>query len=493
MNREEILFERFFGSNRNDDESIFNDSERYLAELVYDVACDEIHKDKIIPDDESDDGDDADSESSFDIRIESAVEKFERVVELFKISKKAKDAFVKNFGHWSSFRKSNIQRLKEIAEEIQTDKFNSDIAKVVGGVVGAVGGVAVGLSFLTPLAPITLPLAIGGGVASALGGGVVVGTTGTEIVLLKNNLEEAKTLVMQEEASFSTMAPWFIHTENLKKAIEFLVSYSLLKEMSQDLQDFHDVHAMNLRVGSFVNRFKQALKLCIGKMFKSSNIMESFGIVVAPVIMTFVIVVCLLRYHNRIVLECAMQIDRLVLGMMSMMDIGVQAGRLTVGLATKGAAAAGRAVPVVIATTVFVAASIAIDVVNVVLSSIDIHTRPEPEHAKKIKKAAEQLEKEFRCIESIYNELQKRKFINRPNVTEWKTFIINHVPDDAEQRDIKMAVRSQLLEEAWGCIKLQRLSTDGNNWIVKVPASHSQTLSQQSHIFIKDERCLIMK
>ncbi|CAL1264693.1 unnamed protein product [Larinioides sclopetarius] len=402
MNREELLFERFFGAKGNDGEPIFYDSERYLTGLVYDVACDEIHKIKEVPADESEG---AGSVSSFDVRVQKAVEKFGSVVKVFKISTEAKDTFIKNFGQWSSFRKSNIKRLEEIAEEIQTDKFNSDIAKVVGGVVGAVGGVAVGLSFLTPLAAITLPLAVGGGVASALGGGVVVGTTGTEIVRLKNNLEEAKTLVMQEQASFLTMAPWFEHTEKLKTAINSLVSYSLMKEMSQVLQGFHDVNATDLNVSSFVDRFKRALKICIRKMRESSNIMQSYG-VVAPAVMTFVIVVCLLRYHNRIVLDCAMQIDRLVMGMMSMMDIGVQTGRLTVGLASKGAAAAGRAVPVVIATTVFVAASVAIDVVNVVLSSIDIHTRPITEHAKKIKEASEKLEKEFRCIESIYNELQ---------------------------------------------------------------------------------------
>ncbi|GBL76938.1 hypothetical protein AVEN_207198-1, partial [Araneus ventricosus] len=349
--------------------------------------------------------------------------------------------------------------------------------------------IVTGLSFLTPLAVVTLPLAISGGVAAAVGGGVVVGTTGTELGLLIKKLEEAKTLAMQEMENFSIMAQWFSHTQELKNALGHLIDCDLLNEMSEDLNKFHNEVKDNF--DSLKDGFKEVLTMCIGKMCKQSKIVKLFGVVFAPVVMTFVLVVCLLRDHNRIVLDCMLQVDRFAVGFMSTLGIGVQTGRLTVGLATKGAAAAGRAASVAIATSVFVALGVVVDVVNVVLSSIDIHTRPEPEHAKKIKEAAEQLEKEFEFIKRVYDELKKWKSIDRAYVNEWKTFIISHVPHAAAQIDIKMAVKPYLSEAAWGSIKLQRYSSDGNNWLVKIPASYSQMLSRQSHLIIKRQSCQV--
>ncbi|GBN77686.1 hypothetical protein AVEN_226809-1 [Araneus ventricosus] len=491
MNRAK-LFERIFGSNRNDEEPIITDSELSLASFAYDVAYDEIHKGQKDPDD------DDDSVLSFDIKMEAAMDNFKRVVELFKKSRKANQAFLKNFDHWSSFRKSNVQRLKEIAEKIQTDKFNSDIAKVVGGVVAAAGGVVAGLSFLTPLAPVTLPLAISGGVASALGGGVVVGTTGTEIALLKNKLEEAKTLAMQEEVNFSTMAQWFTHTKELKEALGSLLNYALVNEMSECVQKFLDgmINLKNLKVGDFKNQFKQVLKMCMGKMSKCSKIKDEFGDDVAPAVMTFIFVVCVMRDENRLVLDCVMITHHLALGLMSALDIGVHTSRMIVGLATKGTAAAGRTAPAAIARIAamgtLVALGIVIDVLNVVLSSIAIHKRLQSKHAKIVKDAAEQLEKEFLFIESVYNELRKYKAISLTDVTEWTTIVVNHIPVQAGEEDLKMAVKLLLSEEAWGCIKLRRLPTSGNNWFVKVPASHSQMLLLQSELIIKGERCVVI-
>ncbi|GBM61671.1 hypothetical protein AVEN_138902-1, partial [Araneus ventricosus] len=138
MSYKNLLFERAFGSSRNDDEPILNADELLLASFAYDVAYDEVHKGQKDLDDEDNDTE-THSGLSFDERIEAAVQNFEHVVELFKRSSKAKYTFLKNFDHWSSFRKSNVHRLIEISEEIQTNKYNSDIAKVVGGVLGAAG------------------------------------------------------------------------------------------------------------------------------------------------------------------------------------------------------------------------------------------------------------------------------------------------------------------------------------------------------------------
>ncbi|GBN07075.1 hypothetical protein AVEN_2392-1 [Araneus ventricosus] len=151
MGSNQELFEQFFGSNEKDGEVLLNSTERSLAQLIYTVASRGIHEGQEDsngePDDDPDDepGDDdydydEDSALNFHEQIEAAMDNFNHVVELFKLSSYAKNAFLENFDHWSSIRKNNVKRLKEIADEMQTDKFNSDIAKVVGGVVGVVGG-----------------------------------------------------------------------------------------------------------------------------------------------------------------------------------------------------------------------------------------------------------------------------------------------------------------------------------------------------------------
>ncbi|KAF8789134.1 uncharacterized protein LOC129956435 [Argiope bruennichi] len=496
MSKRKLLFKKIFCSNECDSEPFLDDGDVSLASFVYNVACEEIREDNDYSDDEPDmDGKDEDTYSilSFDEKVDAAVENFERVVALFKKTKKAKDSFLKSFEQWAPTCKNNIQLLKESAEAIQTDKFNSDIAKVVGGVVAAVGGIVFGISFITPLAVVTVPLAIGGGIASAVGGTVVAGTTGTEIALLKKKLEGARALVQQEMERFFAMTHWFSFPEEVKKALESLLSYNLLKEMAADLKKFFDevTREANLTVGDFKLRFKEVLKLCMKKMITSSKITYEFGDDVAPVVMTFVFVFCLMKGQNRIVLDCVMITQRLAVGLLSVFDLGVQAGQLIGRLALKGAASAGEALAKFAIMEALVGLGVLIDVVNVVLSSIDLHKRPETEATKKIKEAADKLEKVFSFIESVYNEVKKYKTLARTDVNDWTAVVVSHIPDDAEKEDIKTAVKPHLPEEAWSCIKLKKLPTNGNNWLVKVPTNHSQLLLEQSHLIINEKSCAV--
>ncbi|GBO36862.1 hypothetical protein AVEN_251078-1 [Araneus ventricosus] len=135
------LFDRVFGENRSDGDRLIDDDEFSLASFVYDVAYDEIYTGGEKPGYEPDDCDfDTVSVISFEEKIEAAMVKFDRVVEVFKKSHQSKESFLKSFGHWAQLCKNSIQSLRVFASEMQTDKFNSDIARVVGGVVGAIGG-----------------------------------------------------------------------------------------------------------------------------------------------------------------------------------------------------------------------------------------------------------------------------------------------------------------------------------------------------------------
>ncbi|GBM59875.1 hypothetical protein AVEN_158607-1, partial [Araneus ventricosus] len=347
--------------------------------------------------------------------------------------------------------------------------------------------VLVGLSFLTPLAAVTVPLAIGGGVASAMGGGVVVGTTGTEMVLVKNRLEKVKTLIEEEKERFSSMAHWFIHPEELENAINSLVDYDILKEVAPEVQKFcAESDHENKTDDEFKNEFKQMLKNCIGKMNEGNKLTAEYGKELAPVVMTFVFVVCLMKDHNRIVLDCVMITQRLALGLLSVLDIGVLAGSLIGKLAAKGVASAIAKFAV---AEIFTCFGIIIDVLNVVVSSIDLHKRPDTVHTKQIKEVADKFEKVFLFIEGVYNETKKYK--SPSDETQWITVIVSQAPGDADRTDLKMAVKKYLTEEGWRKMKIRRLETRGNNWLVKMPEIHSQMLLQQTHINIKGKDCAV--
>ncbi|GFY60221.1 uncharacterized protein TNIN_348581 [Trichonephila inaurata madagascariensis] len=337
---------------------------------------------------------------------------FKRVVELFKKAERAKKKFLKNFEHWKKLREKNTEKLKEIAQGIRTDKFNGSIAKVVLGSVGIVGGILVGVSILCPpLAAVTVPLAIGGGVTSVLGGGVVVGTTSTELVLLKNKLEDAKALIAEEEENFSSMKPWFVHSEELMKAMEELVGKDMLKGLIDDVKILFELEKLN-DTENLSKKFMSTMEGIVSKMCKScSQIVTKFGSDLAPVIISVLVVLCVVSKKTHIVLDCALMTHCLALGFASTADIGIGTGRLIAGMAMNGTTTVARVLPGTIGRAValgaFVALGAALDVVNVVLSSIEIHNGAQSSQADEIDRVAQLLEEEYSFLLGVHDEIRK--------------------------------------------------------------------------------------
>ncbi|CAL1264717.1 unnamed protein product [Larinioides sclopetarius] len=316
---------------------------------------------------------------------------------------------------------------------------------------------------------------------------MVFGVGCTEIGLLKKKLNEAKRTIKEHEDKFSLMAHWFTMPAELKNSLETVVSLEVLKEVGEDMKKFFDevTRQTGMTIGDFKMRFKEVLKLCFKKMNKSGEFTSEFGNVFTPIVMTFIFLVCVVKGRNRIILDCIMINESLALSLLSILNLGVPAGQLANGL-SRFAAEFGDDVIRVAFTKVLLGASIAIDALIVVITSIEIHKRPEPEETKKIKEAAEQLEQMFLAIADVYNATKK---CESAASEAWTAIIVNSVPDDAEREDIKMAVRPHLPDKAWYCIKLQRLPTKGNNWLVKVPSSHSEQLLLQSHLIVKEKYC----
>ncbi|GFT62987.1 uncharacterized protein TNCV_1607621 [Trichonephila clavipes] len=402
------LLRNMFGTSNHENRPILDDFEIQLASRVLNMARCELK-----PDYDASDNDDSDSESDFVEKVETTMNNFKRVVELFREAERAKKKFLKSFDQWKKLREKNTEKLKEIAQGIRSDKFNGSIAKVVGGSVGIVGGILVGVSiFCPPLAAVTLPLAIGGGITSVLGGGVVVGTTGTELVLLKNKLEEAKTLIAEEEDNFSSMKPWFVHSEELMKAMEELVGKDMLKGLIDDVKIlFEDLKKLG-DTENLSKKFMSTMEGIVSKMCKSCNqIVAKFGSDMAPVIISVLVVLCVVTKKTHIVLNCALMTHCLALGFASTADIGIGTGRLFAGMAMNGTTTVARVLPGTIGRAValgaFVALGAAFDVVNVVLSSIEIHKGAQSSQADEIDRVAQLLEEEYSFLLGVHDEIRK--------------------------------------------------------------------------------------
>ncbi|GFT62887.1 uncharacterized protein TNCV_1607071 [Trichonephila clavipes] len=393
------LLRNMFGTSQGRYGPLLNDGEIQLAELICNVAADEISLGDYSDDDTA-------SVISFEEKIETTRQNLTRVVGLFRRTKRSKRAFLQNFEHWKKLRLENIKKLREIAQEIQSDKFNGCIAKIVGGVVGIGGGIVAGASLLCPPAAlVTVPLAIGGGVASFLGGGVIVGTTGAELVLLKNKLEEAKALIKEEEENFSRMKHWFTHSEELVEAIEELIGNDLLQNLMEEGQKLFNA-VKKASDGNLTNILKEIMK----KICESSNIVREFGIQIAPLVISFVLVALVISGKHRFVLNCALMTQSLMIGLMSTADVSVGAGRLVAGLAMSGTNAAARILPATIGRAIalgtFVALGIALDALNLVLASIEIHKGAQSSQADEVRRVANLLEEEYSFLMDVNGKIK---------------------------------------------------------------------------------------
>lgn len=155
--------------------------------------------------------------------------------------------------------------------------------------------------------------------------------------------------------------------------------------------------------------FRNLVDTSVKEMSADGAIQAKFGVDFAPVVITFVFVVCLLSPRNRFVFECLVITHRLGLGLLGVLDVGVQLGRLVAGLVLRGGAAAAKILPQAAARAwalcAFSAAGLVIDVANVVVAAVDLHNGSQSEQAEAIRAVAKELEKELRFLEEVDKEI----------------------------------------------------------------------------------------
>lgn len=237
---------------------------------------------------------------------------------------------------------------------------------------------------------------------SLVGGGVVFGTSATEYGLIKKDMKKAQQILKDDQEAFQAMAKWFEHTIALVEAVEAVVGFQVMKTLAKDLKDFAN------DVGSWNATFTTALKNSLGVIFDAdNNFVASLGIHLSSIILTFCVVVIVAHQRNCVLLDCVILTHRLVFGLLSGLDVGVEVGRGIMMAVRGGKFAADISANLARAVFhgVFGGIGLTLDVINIVLTSIDVHHGSWSKQGTQIENAADKLNDELEFLKKVYDGL----------------------------------------------------------------------------------------
>ncbi|GBM23531.1 hypothetical protein AVEN_130463-1, partial [Araneus ventricosus] len=338
-------------------------------------------------------------------------------------------------------------------------------------------------------APAVSSLAVAGSVAAAGGAVGNVTTSIAELVLTDNNLKEAKQIIAEDRRRLEKLEV-FEFFDKLDGAIDDLFGKSTSSKILNDIVDFLKKVPPIL---DDIQPIQKALHTCLKLILPGITQFLLVGISLAAVILSIFFVVFLIRRRG-----CAILTHRLALGLVSAVDASVEITRLIAAAGLKGSKL-GELIPRQLAGKIVVGAmagvGIALDIATIVISSIDLAEGSLGDEISMISEVANKLESHLFSYQRVNDELQNcvDRRLKKNDVTDWTAVVVNHVPLYSGHRDITTAFNQYLPDEAWDCIILERLPTNGNHWLVKVPTSHAQLLLRQTYINIEGEGCLVMK
>ncbi|GIY63646.1 uncharacterized protein CDAR_480201 [Caerostris darwini] len=349
------------------------------------------------------------NEITFSQKATATKNTIENIIERFEKMDDASLEFLKYFPVWSKSRKLTIEELNKCADSIDSDRFNCNIGKIIGSSVGILGGAALVGSFVFP--PL-LPLAIGGGIASGIGGATVCGTAVTELVLLKKLMGEAKDSIEKDLEEFRPLQAWFDRSDELMEALQDVLDFNLLKKLCEQGKAFFEEYRRQKHKidKDFPSKFGRQLNFLVNLLVTESDLLAKFGVACAPAIISFLLAMFVVPMGDRMLHDRIELLQRLTIGMLSGVDAGVNLGRATciagtmVKNAFRGVPTVAENMPRLFARSfkIFTGIGIALDVTSVVLTSIDLHNGSLSEQGKELKKAAQCLQDEYDRVEHVH-------------------------------------------------------------------------------------------
>ncbi|GBN85317.1 hypothetical protein AVEN_180688-1 [Araneus ventricosus] len=450
----------------------FSDEERRVAETVHSIAFTEITRHPNTSEIDPECGKEVDVVSSE--RIELSKKNLSRIFELLEKARDAREEFLENFPDWCVLRKDAIQKLTEIEQTIQKEKFWCNVGKIAGHVIGGAGAVALASafffppaapaallpaslsgiapfvpSFLLPAAPAALlptclsgiapfvpsfllpaapaivsPLVVNGGIAAGIGGVSSLGTKAAELILLRQRMEAAKKVLQGDKRAFAYMENWFKHTKELIDAIEDVIGFDVIKQLYEDMDAlFVGIKRLNDLKNKSPLWLNAAVKLCVRQMLTGKLFDKYLGHDLSAVIVTFMFVVGFLSRRNRFIFKCIVKTKELMSRFYIDIDAVVELARVFAAVSV-GASSAIEYIPVEAAKEVslgvFAGLGIAISAANIVLTSIDIKNGSTCKQREEIKKAAEKLQEELDLLEEVRSAVDTTEALSDQRNTRFR-------------------------------------------------------------------------
>lgn len=73
-------------------------------------------------------------------RVSAVEENLRTIIRRLRGGRDAREKFLKTYPKWKKVREDGIEKLREIAQSIQTDRFNCNVSKLTGYCTSFVGG-----------------------------------------------------------------------------------------------------------------------------------------------------------------------------------------------------------------------------------------------------------------------------------------------------------------------------------------------------------------
>lgn len=232
-----------------------------------------------------------------------------------------------------------------------------------------------------------------------------IGTSITEVVLLKTKVDNAQAIINEDKQLFQEMNSWLDHAAKLEEALSEILKIDIVKDIVDSVKDLVDRGIRMKDDYTRLNYIERGVN-AIMTIFPP-NLEQAIPVLAVVTIISVLVTVflLLLNTENRFVFDCASLTIRSIVGVASLADDAFDLARFG-SLFTSNAVLAKDLVKAVTRGAVAVL-GMALDVAGIALTSVDIHKGSLSPEGVKIAEAADDLKEEAVTLERIYENINQ--------------------------------------------------------------------------------------
>lgn len=222
--------------------------------------------------------------------------------------------------------------------------------------------------------------------------------------MLKSKVDKAKELTKKDEEYFKSMSEWLEHATDLQEALSEVLDIDIVKDLTEQVANFV-CETKTIMKGS---ERKAAIEAGINTLMKkllpkfTPYLREIIEVVNIIAILVAVFLV-LQNTKNRLIFDCVALTIKSILGVGSLALGSFNILNLSKTLAANAAVAKNLSRAITRGAVAVV--GIALDVVGIVFTSVDIHNGSLSPEAEKISEAACSLREEADTLDRVYKSI----------------------------------------------------------------------------------------